>query len=210
MFIEKYHQKRGLRYMRVSDHKKASHHFEKALLLNDSSTNYYNYSVVLISDNKHRQAISYLEQITEKHADDLLIAATLCECYLVAREWEKAEDYLSYLSNKFPESILIKKMYDISQDSILREKYATGKEYFYKSSDLLNTKDFDGAIDMIKNAIDLDELNSTYYYFASVILLMAKSPKEEVSSYLEKAVMLSPQNEQYKKVLRFVKTKYKP
>jgi len=208
VFLEKYHQRRGLRLIRRSQYKKAAYHFERALLLGDSVANFYYYSVSLISLNKHAQAISYLEKIVENHSDDILISTTLAECYLVVREWVKAEDFLSFLNDKFKDNIVVRRLFDISKDLILREKYATSKEYFFKAIELLDSKKIEEALTNAQSAIELDELNSSYYFLAGVILMQGKRAKAEVEGYLEKAVLLAPQNEGYKKQLRAVKTSY--
>jgi len=209
IFLEKYHQKKGIRLLGRSRYKEAFQQFERALLLNDSTVNYFYYSVCLISMNRHRQAIGYLEKIFDKHDDMILISTTLAECYLVVRDWCKADDFLGFLVNKYSENVFIKRLWDISQDPILREKYASSKEYFYKAVEELEIKNYTAALEQIKQAIVIDELNSVYYFFAGIILLQAKSPKHEVEDYLEKALALSPYNEQYKKKLHWVKTRYK-
>ena len=209
MFLEKYHQNRGIRLMRKSQYKNAFYHFEKALLLKDSTVNYFYYSVCLIALNKHKSAIGYLEKIFDKHNDMILVSTTLAECYLVVRDWCKADDFLGFLVNKHKDNVFINRLWDISQDPILREKYAASKECFYKAVEQLDAKEYDTSIEQIKCAIDLDEMNSAYYYLAAIILLQGKRPKSEVESYMEKAVLLAPYNEEYKKKLQYVKTRYK-
>jgi len=206
MFLEKYHQNRGVRAMRRSRYRDACSHFEKALLLNDSAANYFYYSVCLIAMNKHKSAIGYLEKIFDKHNDVILVSSTLAECYLVVRDWCKADDFLGFLVNKYGDNVFIKRLWDISQDPILRERYAASKECFYKALERLDAKDYDTSFEQIKYAIDLDEMNSAYYFMAGVILFQGKKPKREVESYFEKAVILAPYNEQYKKKLHWVKT----
>jgi tetratricopeptide (TPR) repeat protein len=207
--VEKYHRNRGLKLLRLSMYKKAFHHFEKALSLDDSMINYFYFSICLISMNKHRSAIKYLEKIFDAHKDDILISTTLAECYLVVRDWCKADDLLGFLTDTHKDNIFIRKLWTISHDVVLREKYAASKEYFYHASEYLDIKDYDSSYSKIKQAIDLDDSNSTYYFLAGLILIQGKKPKIEIEQYLERAVFLSPNNVSYKKKLHWLKTRYK-
>lgn len=209
VFLEKYHTARGLRMLQRGNYYNAKLHFEKSLLIKDSSTNYFYYSIALISLYEHKKAITFLEKIIDSHTEDILIATTLAECYLVVREWDKAEELIAFLMAKFPDKQIVKKLYDINSDSVHREKYAESKEYFFKAMDLFNKKDSDAAFATIKNAIDLDDTNSSFHYMAGIIQLQGKKNKKEIEIHLEKAILLSPNNENYKKQLQFIKTKYK-
>jgi tetratricopeptide (TPR) repeat protein len=208
MFWGKYHLRRGLRMLQGSKYKKAAYHFEKAILLLDSTESFFYYAVTLVSLHKHKEAIAYLERIVEKTDDNILVSTTLADCYLVVREWEKAEQLLRYLKGKYVNNIVIEQLYIISQDAILREKYAEGKECFYMALDLLDKRDMEQSFESIKRAIELDETNASYHFLAGVILMQDNQPKENLEAYFEQAVLLSPQNENFKRQLQYVKTRY--
>ncbi|MCL2063757.1 MAG: CDC27 family protein [Candidatus Cloacimonetes bacterium] len=228
-FSLKYHQKKGMKYLSQGLYKKAILNFEKALLLDDSIENYFYFSVCLIALNRHIEAIGYLEKIIDLQADNILVSATLIECYLVVREWEKADRLVNYLKNNNNTNQYIKDLITLVDDPVLREKYATAKESFFKAIDFYDNKDFESAFQSIKLAIDLDEQNAAYYFFAGTILIHIlkrnkKSPdssgmtftkdkleqtRQEMLLLFEKSVLLAPQNEGYKKHLQYVKTRYK-
>jgi tetratricopeptide (TPR) repeat protein len=208
MFWGKYHLRRGLKMLQSSRYKQAAYHFEKAILLDGSIESFFYYAVTLVSLHKHKEAIAYLERILEKTDDNIMVSTMLADCYLVVREWEKAERLLSYLKGKYVNNIVIEQLYIISQDAVLREKYAEGKECFYMALDLLDKRDMERSFESIKKAIELDETNASYYFLAGVILMQDNQPKENVEAYLEQAVLLSPQNENFKRQLQFVKTRY--
>ena len=218
--IVKYHQRRGLHFLNLSRYKKAILHFEKALLLNDSVENFFYFSICLIALNKHQEAISYLERIMDRQTEDILISSSLMECYLVVREWEKGERLANYLAEKFPTNTFVQKLKSIIIDPIKREKYATAKESFFTAVDFIEKKEYDAAFEAIKTAIDLDESNAAYYYLAGTILLKPHPrrmsgdaawkvafPVQDHLYYFEKAVLLAPQNESYKRHLQYLKTK---
>ena len=206
---EKYHQRLGLRSLHRSEYIKAHYHFEKILKINNSYLNYFYYSVVLIALNRQEQAITYLEKIIDTHSEDILIAVTLAECYMVVREWAKAEDLLTYLNKKFPNNTTVKFLFETCKNTISREKYACGKEYFIKAKNNTDIKDFDAALEDINKAIELNEANASYYFYAGYIALQGKKNKEQVEAYFENAVFLAPQNESFKKQLQYVKTRYR-
>jgi tetratricopeptide (TPR) repeat protein len=209
IFAEKYHQRRGLRLLHKTAFEKAAYHLEKALVLNASTVNLFYFAVALVALNRHTEAVVYLEKVIDEHVDNLLISTTLVECYLVIREWEKAEKLVNYLHTKNPENSTVKFLYETTSDPIIRDKYACGKEQFFLAKDAMNKKDLKVAYEHISRAVELDEKNAAYLFYAAYILLMDRRPKIEVEQYLEKAVLYAPQNEGYKRQLQFVKTKYK-
>ena len=208
-FLANYHKKRGLRFIHHSKFKEAIHHFEKAFLFCEDLDNLFFFAVCLISLNRHEKAISYLERIFEESSENILISATLTECYLTTREWDKAEKMINKLLISHQENQLFQKYHTIVEDPILREKYALGKEHFYHATDELEKKQFDNAIDNIKKAIEYDSNNASYYFTASLILEKGKKQKQDIAEYLEKAILFAPQNETYKKKLHYIKTRYR-
>ena len=206
-YSEKYHQKKGIKFLSRAKYQKSLHHFEKALLINDSTVNNFYYSISLIALNRHSEAITFLEKIIDSHTNDILISSTLTECYLAVREWEKAEHLADYLLEKFKENTFIQKLHSITNDVVLREKYAAAKESFYKTIENMDNKDYEAAFLEINKAIEMDEENASYYFLAGTILMQANRKKEEYVLYYEKAVLLAPKNESYKKHLRYVKTR---
>jgi len=206
---EKYHQKSGLKCLAHSKFQQALQHFERALVYHASTENYYYYAIILISLHKHQEAIPFLEKILHNHEDSLLIVISLAECFLVTREWGKAEMFLEYYYAKNKENLLLKKMYLIAYDVSLREKYAESKEFYFLALEFLEKKDYLVALLNIEKALELDELNTTYLYLASVLMIKAKKPKEEIAPYLEKAVLFARENDKYKKQLHYLKTRYK-
>ena len=208
IFKGKYHKLRGIRFMSRARFKKALTHFERAILLHEDLDSMFYYSTCLISLNQHNKAISYLERVLEKSAENILVSTMLAECYLVDREWEKAEQFINTLQVNNEENQFVLKLQNIAQCPVLRENYATSKEYFFKSMDDLENTRYDSAFENIKKAIEFDDENSSHYFTAGLILFTAKKPKQEIENYLEKAISLSPQNENYKQQLHFIKTKY--
>jgi len=208
LIIMRYHQRRGLKALHISNFPKATYHFEKALLRSTDHINYFYLAVALIGQHKHQRAVVFLEKIIDDHCEDILISSTLAECYLVLREWEKAERLLNFLYGKFPQNTTIKYLHLLVNDSILRDKYACGKELFFQSVESLERREITQAILHIEKAIELNETNSAYYFFAGYLLMQAKKERAEVEKYIEKAVQLAPHNESYKRHLRYVKTKY--
>jgi len=208
IIFERFHQRRGLKALHVSDFAKAIYHFEHALLRNTDHINYFYLAVSLIGQHKHERAVVLLEKIIDDHYEDILISSTLAECYLVLREWEKAEQLLDYLVGKFPQNTTVKYLHQLVSDPLLRDKYACGKELFFQSVASLERREIAQAIQHIEKAIELNESNSAYYFFAGYLLMQAKKEKAEVEKYIEKAVQLAPHNEVYKQHLRYVKTKY--
>ena len=208
-FKERYHQRCGLKHLHRSDYKKALKHFESALAISKSYLNYFYYSVILIALDRHELAITYLEKIIHDHSEDILIAVTLAESYMVVREWAKAEDLLTFLNKKFPNNTTIKFLFETCKNPIGREKYACGKEYFIKAKNNTDIKNYDAALEDINKAIELNEANASFYFYAGYIALQGKKRKEEVEAYFENAVFLAPQNEGFKKQLQYVKTCYK-
>ena len=209
ILLAKYHKKRGLRFLTCSKFKTALHHFEKAFLLLEDSDSLFFFTICLISLNKHEKAISYLERIYEQSPENILVSATLTECYLTTREWDKAEKIINMLLLNHHQNQLFQKYHTIVEDPVLREKYAIGKEHFYRATDELEKKQFDNAIENVKKALEFDQNNASYCFTASLILEQGKKPKQEIVEYLEKAIFLAPLNETYKKKLHYIKTRYR-
>jgi tetratricopeptide (TPR) repeat protein len=208
-FKEKYHQRRGIRLINYYNFLGALLQFEKAILINPSDVNFFYYAICLIALNNHEKAINYLEKIVKEQTDNLLINTTLCECYFVIRNWDKATEILIKLNEKASENTTIKHFSEIINDDVKRENYAKAKEFFYNAQQQFTKKNMEKAIQDIKLAIEFDPTNSSYHYFAGIILLKSNADKTEIEEYLEKAIMLSPKNENYKSQLNLVKTRYK-
>ena len=198
-----------MKYLAATKTKKAMSHFEKALLINNSIENYYFYSISLIDTNKYVEAIGFLEKIVEKHDDIVLISTTLIDCYLYVKEWEKAERLVNILMDKFPNHHYVNKLYNITLDIVYREKYVTAKISYHNAVALIEKKEFKAAFTEISCAIEIDPTNATYHFVAGTILVSQKKKKEEIKKYFEKAVLLSPKNEYYKKNLMYIKTRYR-
>ena len=209
LFWSRFHFRRGLRLLGRSMFQKAASHFEKSMLLDGLTESFFYFAICMIALNRHNHAIKYLEDILEKHDDNMLAATTLAECYMVVREWDKAERILGVLQSKYTENLTIKYLYVTVSDPAERERYAQAKEYFFLAKEALEKKQYDTAIDNITKAIDRNDTNASYYFFASIVMLEAKRDKKEVEQYLEKAVYLRPNNESYKRQLRYVKMRYK-
>jgi tetratricopeptide (TPR) repeat protein len=205
VFMERYHQRRGLSLLHKSRFKKAIYHFEKAILIRNSHVNFFYLSVSMIAINQHARAVKYLENIIDEHREDVLIATTLAECYLVLREWSKAEKLLDFLRTKFSENSTINFLSETVADPILREKYALGKEFFFRATELLEAKRYEESFQCMCEAIEQDSSNASYHFFTGCIALTARKEKCIVVMYLERAVNLAPHNENFKKQLQMVK-----
>ncbi|MCK9329885.1 MAG: CDC27 family protein [Candidatus Cloacimonetes bacterium] len=208
-FWNKYHQIRGVKLLQRNLIKKARFHFEKALMHKESYESYYCIAICFMSHRNYKYAITYFEKVLEKLPEEKLTLLSLTECYLITREWEKAEDILNMLSQKITNNHTLNKFLSISNDPILREKYAESKEYYFNARDEYDNKNYDLAYENILKAIELNTDNASYHYFAGIILLTARKPKNQLEIYFENAVRLSPENITYKKQLQFIKTKYK-
>jgi len=199
------YQKKGIKFLSLSKFEKALFCFEKAILLNNSVQNIFYYSISLIALNRHLEAVSYLEPLMNEYSVELLISTTLLDCYLVLKEYDKANCLLDNLIVNYSDNTLLQKFYTIIKDPVLREKYSLSKEFFYQSIKYEKEHNYEAGYTAIKTAIELDKNNATYHYTAGNLLLKAKKPKEDYVKYFEKAVILAPQNEMYKKQLRHIK-----
>lgn len=201
--------KRGLILLKKGRVSAALNYFEKALILDNIAKNNFYYAMCLIATGKHEKAIPHLEKIVDELNDDNVVSCSLAECYMVTRYWDKAEDLLSYLVKVLPGSKIVNKLHDYCQDPVLREKYAQSREYYYISINALDSKNIDKALEYAFKSLELDEENSSCHYLVALVMINAKKPKKEIEPYLEKAVMLAPANEAFKKQLQYLKTRYK-
>jgi tetratricopeptide (TPR) repeat protein len=198
--IEKYYLNRGLKYFKRAKYEKSEQCFKKALDSKHSDHSSYLLATSLIAQYKHPEAITYLEKI-EHREENLLITSTLIECSLVSRNWDKASEIISHIKDSYPNNTLILNFSEIANNNEKREAYALGKEYFFKANQFFDKQEFTEALSSIKKAIEIDEANSSYSYLAGIISVKAKNPKDETIRLFEKAVKLSPQNDNYKKAL---------
>jgi len=209
IFRYRYHERRGMRLLGRSDFRRSLSHFEKALLYSENQFYFFHISLCNIGLHQIERAVECLEKIIDDHYDNLLMCTTLADCYLMQRQWEQAERLLDYLHTKSPEIETIKYLHLLVNDPIERDKYACSKELFFHSLDAMESKDYEKAIEYILQAIELTDKNPAYYHFASCLMMQAHREKSEVEECLLKAIQLAPHNEDYKKGLHYVKTRYK-
>lgn len=206
-FREKYNQQRGQRYLSRGIRDKAYKCFEKALLLNNDYVNQFNMALVLISMNKHNEAISLLEKVLEKYPDNELVLTTLAESYMILRNWDQAIERYMQLNDEHPKHSLYIRNLNRAKDVVGREKYVRSRELFFKGMELLDEQKYDESLAMLNEALELDPDNAIINNTIGHIMLMAQKKNEEIIPYFEKAVLLSPQNENYKRNLAQIKSK---
>ncbi len=208
-FREIFYQRRGQRYLSRGIKKKAYKYFEKAILIDNNYVNQFNMALVLITMNKHLEAVSYLQKVLDKFQDNELVLMTLGDVYSILRDWDKAIECFAHLTAINPNNSIYSKYLKRSKDVVLREKFVLSRELLIKGILLQEQKKYEESLEALKESIEFDNENAVVFNTMGLVSMMALKPDEEIAGYFEQAVLLSPQNEGYKHNLSQIKSKKK-
>lgn len=184
----------------------AAQHFEKALALEpDNATTHYRYATVLRNMKQHQNAITHFLRAHEIMPDNLGFLIDLGYCYMMAGEYEKAnetgqkaatlapENYLPYilLGYVWSKANLMKSI-DYYDQALKINPQAEGEILGFKAL----AQHFSGRVqDAEKSflrAIELEPKNpDNYMNFANTLMIQAQIP--ECLEYLGKTLRLRPQ-----------------
>lgn len=131
---------KGQKLLTQGNFEKAFPVFQKAVLLDDSFENIYNLALCQTALGKHEEAEAYLEKIIQEIPGNEMILLTLAECKLMLKKWQEAIQYFRKLTEINSRSESYKKYYQLSTDTVEREKYVSSKILLFKATAALRQK----------------------------------------------------------------------
>lgn len=200
-YRQNYYRKKGQRLLVKGEIEKAYPYLEKALMLEDSPANIYNFALALLAMKRYQEAENYLQKILKSYPENELASLTLAELYMQQREWERAEELFTKLAEYHPANQNYQKYLVRIKDPAGREQYIKAKELLNESQRLLGKKEIKEALKTLLEAEKCDpenpyiQNNLGYFY-----LLLEKNPKKALT-FFQKAYQLEPENPKFRENL---------
>ncbi len=188
---------------------KAYTYFQKALLIENSLNNTFNVAIALMTLNRYSEADKYLAKIMAEEEPTEIVLLAAAECSLMLRNWDEAEKHYQNLAVQHPQKWEYQNYLKIVRDPVRKEKYVLSKEFFNAAQLSTQKKDFRTAFEQLKEAEKIDPENPNIVNNIGSVMLMLGYNLTDISPYFERAVMLAPDNERYKKNLLYIKHKMK-
>ncbi len=206
-FRMNYYRRKGQKLLLRGKIDKAYPYLEKALMLEDSPSNIYNFALCLLTLKRYEEAESYLEKILSAYPGNELATLTLVELYMQRREWEKSRELMANLVRLYPANQNYKKYFQRLEDPSKRENYIRAKELLNEAQVLLESKEHDRALELLLKAEKLDPENPYIQNNIGTFYLMLKKEPKKALTYFQKAYQLEPENRKFKQNLFHVRRK---
>ena len=198
--------RKGKKLLTKGKLEKAYHHFEKAVMLNNSTNNRFYLGLAMMSLTQFAEAKKLFTDIRKEDKENELNLLSLAECNMMLRKWKEAENNYRELRRIFPNNKAYEEYLERSQDIIYREKYVIARELFSKAERALFNKNKEEAL---KHLLEAEEYNpnSTMILNNIASLYMLLKKYEEAYPYIERAITISPNNQRYQKNYNAIKRK---
>ncbi len=202
-----YYRKKGLKFLKRGKAEKAVVLFEKILQYSQTPEDIFNYAISLMDIYNYDAAIENFIRVREQDKDYLMNNLALGEAYLLTRNWEKAEEIFTELSQKYPEQKTFKNYLLILGDVVKREKYVTVKKKLEEAVKALKKGDNIKAIEHLEFAKQVaPELPNVRNSLGEIYFMIKDYDK--AFEYFKQAIKMEPDNPRFQKNWRKI-LKYK-
>lgn len=199
----KLYQGWGYKNLKKGKHEKALRHFEKAMLISQEVSIIFNYVVALSAVGKYQEAYPYLNKILAEYGDNEMALSMMLWVCMMLRKWEEALDLCEKIRLQFPSNQEFIHLYDILQNSQVRETFVSAQELVKKAEQKTIKKKYSEAIKLLEEAIAINPAEALAYNNLASIHYKLKQ-MDEAKAYIKKAVELDPLNKRYKQNLRII------
>ncbi|MCB5229997.1 MAG: tetratricopeptide repeat protein [Candidatus Cloacimonas sp.] len=209
LLFKDYYRTKGQKYLMKGKPERAYRYFEKALLQDSNSTNMYNFALVLLALGRRAEAKNYLSKVLEEMPNSELVLLTLADLEMQDKQWDKAEDLLTLLTEHYPNNNKYQKYLGRVKNPAARENYIKAKDLLQKASTLLTENKTKEALQSLQKAEKLDpenpyiQNNLGFFY-----LQLEKNPKKALT-YFQRAYQLEPDNKKFQENLYSVRRQIK-
>ena len=198
-----WYQHWGYKRLREGKHEKALRHFERALLISDEVTIKFNYVVALSAVAKYAEAYPHLDNILIAYNDNEMALSLMIWVCMMLRKWDEAIELCEKIRLQFPSNQEFIHLYDILQNSEIREKFVSAQELIKQAEKSMLKKKYQEAIKLLEQALEVNPQEALAYNNLASIYYSLKE-KDKAIECMKKAVVLDPLNKQYKKNLRII------
>ena len=199
----KLYQSWGYKNLKKGKHEKALRYFEKAMLISQEVSIIFNYVVALSAVGKYQEAYPYLNKILAEYGDNEMALSMMLWVCMMLRKWEEALDLCEKIRLQFPSNQEFIHLYDILQNSQVRETFVSAQELVKKAEQKTIKKKYSEAIKLLEEAIAINPAEALAYNNLASIHYKLKQ-MDEAKAYIKKAVELDPLNKRYKQNLRII------
>ncbi|MBI9031534.1 tetratricopeptide repeat protein [bacterium] len=199
----KLYQRLGYKSLRKGKHEKALKHFEKAMIISQEVSIIFNYVVALSALGKYSEAYPYLKKILSEYRDNEMAISLMLWVCMMLRKWEEAISLCEQIRLQFPSNQEFIHLYDILQNSELRERFISAHSLIKQADQKTLKKEYSEAVDLLKKALEINPDEALAYNNLASIHFTLKL-KDEAKAYIKKAVELDPLNKRYKQNLRII------
>lgn len=198
-----WYQHWGYKRLREGKHEKALRHFEKAMLISDEVSIRFNYVVVLSALAKYEEAYPHLDNILAAYSDNEMALSLMIWVCMMLRKWGEAIELLEKIRLQFPSNQEFIHLYDILQNSEIRERFVAAQELIKQAEKSTLKKKYQESIKLLEKAIEVNPQEALAYNNLASIYYSSKE-RDKAIEYMKKAIELDPLNSKYKKNLRII------
>jgi len=205
---EKRLTKKGQKLLTKNDFGKANLFFQKAILLNNSVENKFNFAISLLSLSEYSKAEIYLKNIYDEFPENELNLLALAECHIMQRKWDEAIKFYKIIVKLFPDRKNYEHYLKIAEDVVAREKYIKAKELFKKATKELKQKNDEKALNILLQANEYFPEDATIINNIATLYIILKD-FHKAYQYSLKAVSIKPDDPRFQNNLKIEKKKLK-
>jgi len=205
---EKRLTKKGQKLLTKNDFEKANLLFQKAILLNNSVENKFNFAISLLSLSEYSKAEVYLKNIYDEFPENELNLLALAECHIMQRKWDEAIKFYKIIVKLFPDRKNYEHYLKIAEDVVAREKYIKAKELFKKATKELKQKNDEKALNILLQANEYFPEDATIINNIATLYIILKD-FHKAYQYSLKAVSIKPDDPRFQNNLKIAKKKLK-
>ncbi len=193
------HTQRQLLY---GNHQKALRIMERLYHWSGSDEDSFNLAFCLISLRQYGQALELIEPIYRKSPGELFIGSSYAQCLLLTRQWETAKNILQSLQPAHPTDLILKKMIEVVENPVERDKYVTSLDWQFEASLQRDREEYAAALELLLKAVELTPKDAQLQNNIGAVMLRLKYPAEKAMKHFQKAMEIEPNNDTYKRNYR--------
>lgn len=178
--------------------------FEKLYKWSPTPDNQFSLALCHMNLCEYDQAIELLEPIHKMIPDQLFAGITYAQSLLLAKRFEDAKEVYYNLLQSNPDNNLLKKLYDLAQDPVGRDKFAISLDLQFQASLLEEENSPAEALDLLNTAVGLTPDDAALHNNIGALKLKMKFPPREVMQDFARAMQINPDNDRYKRNYRKV------
>lgn len=199
---------KGQKLLVAGKFEKAFFYFQKALLLDGSFENMYNFALCRMGMGKYAEAQNYFEKIYAEFPGNEMNLLTMAECLLMQKKWQEAIAKFQQLMKLNSRSETYQKYLSLANDEVEREKYVSSKILLSKATEALHQKKDEEALNFLIEADETFPGNANILNNIGSIYMLMKKYKNAYK-YFSEALKYDKNNQKIKNNILAARRKIK-